>query len=76
MYSKFSSIPIVELREGEYNEWLKRAKQLIAYAMKDLSYVPEMIYCKRVKTTIRKRSGLSVAIVISVRCSGIINNAI
>ncbi|KAK3608254.1 hypothetical protein CHS0354_007280 [Potamilus streckersoni] len=35
-----------ESNEKEYQERIKRAKKLIAYVNKDLSYLPEMIYCK------------------------------
>ncbi|KAK3581516.1 hypothetical protein CHS0354_031859 [Potamilus streckersoni] len=35
--------PEFELIENESQEWLKRAKGLLAYAKKDLNYMPEMI---------------------------------
>ncbi|KAK3595399.1 hypothetical protein CHS0354_008832 [Potamilus streckersoni] len=41
-----SSIPIVDF-ESESEEILKLAKERIAYAIKDLNYGAEMIYCEK-----------------------------
>ncbi|KAK3595496.1 hypothetical protein CHS0354_021594 [Potamilus streckersoni] len=38
-----------EWSEEESGEWLRRAKRLIAYATKDLRYVPEIIYYEESK---------------------------